>query len=97
MEICVAGLELDALYKVILEVQRVDGERYKYTNCTHNWTKSLKLDMEFAATVSDSHSWTHPASSNTGSFWVKDSIDCKAAKLSNDPTTAINQVSRLAN
>ena len=84
--ITVKGLELDAMYRVVLEIPRTstDGHRYRYTN--FQWIKTSKSDIELGATSPPY--WIHPDSPESGRFWMKNTVSFKKAKLTNDPRTA---------
>ena len=54
--------------------------------------------MEIGATMTETpSSWIHPDSRESGRFWMKNTIRFKKAKLTSDPRTAMDRVSRWLN
>ena len=79
IDLAVTGLEMDAVYSMVLEIRRADENRYKYANS--KWIAVGKSDAEFPDRIP---SYLHPESPNTGSSWMKNAISFKKAKLANN-------------
>ena len=78
LKVSVSGLEMSAIYEIIVDFQQIDNHKWKYIN--GEWQQGTKPDP-----VQLRCEYKHPDSPNFGSHWMKDSISFSKVKLTNKP------------
>ena len=73
-----SGLDPDALYVMAIRVLPVDNYRHKYIS--NRWVPVGKADK----TQPPSREHVHPESPKPGNFWIKQSVNFKKLKLTNN-------------
>ena len=78
LRVSVSGLDPNVKYVMLVNVEPVDDNRYKYHNC--EWIVSGKAEAHFRG-----RAYRHPDSPLSGNQWMKQIISFHKLKLTNNP------------
>ncbi|KAK6025527.1 T-box [Ostertagia ostertagi] len=79
LSISITGLDSDANYSLMVDMECVDSKRYRYSFHQSKWTATGPGEAELPC-----RTFVHPDSPAKGSHWMKGSISFDKIKLTNN-------------
>ncbi|XGW05854.1 hypothetical protein V3C99_016313 [Haemonchus contortus] len=79
LSISISGLDSDASYSLMVDMECVDSKRYRYSFHQSKWTATGPGEAELPC-----RTFVHPDSPAKGSHWMKGSISFDKIKLTNN-------------
>lgn len=76
VKVSVSGLDVTAMYSVLLEFVQIDAHRWKYVN--GEWVPGGKAEVPPSNPI-----YIHPESPNFGAHWMREPVSFAKVKLTN--------------